>query len=91
MQGEWDKVLETTPDFIIVPTDATVNDNLSTIKEYKLLYRNETNSLYSHASKLKEKYVLPTNNINYYHANAFKTNFSFKDEIIINGEKVIFK
>ena len=91
VQGEWYKVLETNPDYIIVPTDATVNDNLSTIKEYKLLYRNEINSLYSHTSNLKEKYVLPTNEIIYYHDNAFKTNFSFKDEIIINGEKVIFK
>ena len=90
MQGEWDKVLETNPDYIIVPTDATVNDNLSTLEEYKLIYRNETNSLYSHKSKLKEKYVLPTNNINYYQDHAFKTNFSFKDEIIINGERVIF-
>ncbi|MBQ8887368.1 MAG: hypothetical protein IJY61_06680 [Candidatus Gastranaerophilales bacterium] len=91
VQGKWDKVLETNPDYIIVPTDATLNDNLLNKNEYKLIYRNETNSLYSHISKLKDSYSLPTNNIDYYHANAFKTKFTFKDEIIINGEKVIFK
>ena len=58
---------------------------------YKLIYRNEINSLYSHINKIKEIYVLPSQNINYYHQNAFKTNFKFNDEIIINGEKVIFK
>ena len=91
IQGDWDKVLETNPDFIIVPTNALVNDKLAEKEKYKLIYQNEINGLYSHVSNIKKEYILPSNNIDYYHQNAFKTKFSFKDEITINGEKVIFK
>jgi hypothetical protein len=91
IKNEWDRVLKTNPDFIIVPTNALVNDKLVKNENYKLIYENETNSLYSHISKMKKEYIFPTNNINYYHNNAFKTKFNFKDEIIIDGKKVIFK
>lgn len=91
VNDNWEKVLETNPDYIIVPTDALINDKLQENNTYKLIYKNEINCLYSKKNKLKQSYILPSNDIKYYEQTAFETNFSFKDEITINGEKVIFK
>lgn len=91
VNDNWEKVLETKPDYIIVPTDALVNDKLNERKDFKLIYQNETNCLYSSIDKLKQFYKLPSNNIKHYEQTAFETNFSFNDEITINGERVIFK
>lgn len=91
-EEDYDLILnqEIKPDYIIVPTDAIVNDLMINNKQYKLIYQDENETLYSSVDKLKKMYILPTNRY-YSFENAFKTKFNFTDEIILNGEKVIFK
>lgn len=91
-EQDYDLILkqEIKPDYIIVPTDAIVNDLMINNEQYKLIYKDENETLYSSVDKLKKMYVLPTNKY-YSFENAFKTKFNFTDEIIINGQKVIFK
>ena len=69
------KILEgkNRPDYIIVPVNALINDYLMNRKDYKLIYRNELNCLYSSTDKLKRNYIKPTNNEQYYIDKAFKT------------------
>lgn len=78
------------PDYIVVPADATVNDLMLQNKNYILIYKDANEVLYSSIDKLKKMYILPTNSY-YPFDEVFKTKFKFTDEIIINGEKVIFK
>ncbi len=91
VKDNWDKVLETNPDYIVVPTNALINDKLQENNKYKLIYKNETNCLYSSINNLKQEYKLPSNDIKYYEQTAFESKFSYKDEITINGKRVIFK
>lgn len=91
VRGNWDKVLDGRPDYIIVPSDALLNDYLLENEDYKRIYLNRKNSVYSLKTNLKEIYRLPSENYYYYINNAFKTNFKYTDDIIIDGKKVIFE
>lgn len=80
------------PDYIIIPTDALVNDYMWENKQYQMIYQDENETLYSSVSKLKKVYTLPSRNYyDYSLKEAFKTKFKFTDEVMINGKKVIFE
>ncbi len=76
---DWDKILKTNlkHDYIIVPTNATLNDYLSKVEEYKFIYNDGKNCLYIEKDKLKDRYMLPTENEEYYKENAFSSSILF--------------
>ena len=76
---DWDNILKTDlkHDYIIVPRNATLNDYLSKTEEYKYIYNDGKNCLYIAKYKLKNKYMLPIDNEEYYIENAFSTSILF--------------
>jgi hypothetical protein len=90
VQNDWWKILETNPDFIIVPTNALLNDYLAQNKNYKIIYQDDDNILYSKIELVKNMYKIPLNTENLKEDYIFKTQFKFTDDIVINGKKVIF-
>ena len=76
---DWDNILKTDlkHDYIIVPRNATLNDYLSKIEDYKYIYNDGKNCLYIAKDKLKNKYMLPIDNEKYYIENAFSTSILF--------------
>ena len=90
------KILNDKPEYVIVPTDALVNDYMQKIDDYKLIYNDETDCLYSYITNMKSEYKhlnINSENLKEYikSYSALKPNFQFTDNIVINGEKVIFK
>ena len=79
MTKDWDKIfkLGLKHDYIIVPIDASLNDNLSKIKDYKKIYSDGRNVLYVAKDKLKKQYILPIEDEKYYVDNAFTTSVLF--------------
>lgn len=92
--ADYDSILneQIPPDYIIIPSDALVNDYMEKNGKYKMIYKDENEILYSSVSKLKKIYKLPKRNYyDYSLEEAFKTKFKFTDEIVIDGKKVIFE
>ncbi len=77
-QDGWEKVLNEPykPDYIIIPVDAVINDYIP--DNYKAVYKTQGYILYSVNDKLKDKYILPSADKNYYTKNAFKKGFELK-------------
>ncbi len=75
VQKDGYKILEgkNKPDYVIAPSNALINDYLLKTNNFKLIYRNENNYLYSSAEKLKDKYILPPDDYKYYLKRAFET------------------
>lgn len=81
VSNDWKKILNSKykHDFIIVPKDALLNDYLREIKNYKIIYVDETNILYSHIDNLRNIYKLPNQKYSYYEFTAFIPNFQYKN------------
>lgn len=71
------------PDFIVVPANALINDYLVTLDNYKLIYSDENEFLYSSAEKLKPKYLLPPNDTEYYLHRAFERMTDKPDNFVV--------
>lgn len=72
--------------YIIVPNNALLNDYLVKNPNYKIIFTDDKNTLYSNVKNLKPQYYLPVNdnlpNYDfYYERNAFKTNVNFKKNL----------
>ena len=76
---DWNKILKNglKHDYIIVPIDARINDYLLKEENYKKIYNDGKNFLYSSKEKLKKQYLLPQENEEYYINNAFSTSILF--------------
>ncbi len=76
---DWDKILKINVkhDYIIVPANATVNDYLLKIEDYKYIYNDGKNCLYVAKDKIKDRYMLPTEDEEYYIKNAFSSSVLF--------------
>ncbi len=77
--NDWDKIFKIglKHDYIIIPIDATLNDNLSQLKDYKKIYSDGRNVLYIAKDKQKKQYILPIEDEKYYIDNAFTTSVLF--------------
>ena len=73
VQNEGYKILDTNPDYVIAPANALVNDFLEKINNYKLIYQDEDNWLYSKTDKVKPEYIMPSDDYKYYLKHAFET------------------
>lgn len=82
LKEDWAAILKTEPDYIIVPTDATLNDYLPQIDDYSVIYNDEENCVYTKKSNIKTEYKTPSNDYNYYLKNAFKTNIKFEKKVL---------
>ncbi len=77
-QEGWEEILNEPykPDYIIIPVNAVINDYIP--DNYKAVYKTQWNNLYSVNDKLKDKYIHPSEDKNYYTKNAFKKGFELK-------------
>ncbi|MBQ9246870.1 hypothetical protein IJ182_11465 [bacterium] len=95
VQNEGYKVLDDKPEYVIVPSNALVNDYLIQLDDYKLIYKDETDCLYAYKENLKNEYInVPDEEqLKTYIKQQYVMNPSFKytDDIFINGKKVVFK
>lgn len=66
-------ILEDKPDFIIIPADAAINETMLFRPDYKVIWTDERNWLYSIDEIVKPVYKRRSNDKNYYIKNAFKT------------------
>lgn len=64
------------PDYIIIPSDALINDYIP--NNYLAVYKTEKYIIYLEKDKIKEKYYLPSNDREYYYKQAFKKGFEFQ-------------
>ena len=78
LKNDWQEILKYTPDYIVVPSNALLNEYLLKINDYILIYNDNENCIFSKKELIKQKYLLPTNNDKYYWQNAFVTNIIFK-------------
>ena len=78
LKNDWQEILKYTPDYIIVPANALLNEYLFKINDYILIYNDNENCIFSKKELIKQKYLLPANNDKYYWENAFITNIIFK-------------
>lgn len=72
--------------YIIVPNNALLNDYLVKNPNYKIIFTDDKNTLYSNVKNLKPQYYLPVNDNSpnydfYYERNAFITNVNFKKNL----------
>ena len=77
----WDKILNSDiiHDYLIIPNDAMVDEYMKNRKDYKKIYKDNTNSIYSRTDKLKNIYELPVKKIKAgTFQEAFSTNVKFK-------------
>ncbi len=77
----WDKILNSDiiHDYLIIPNDAMVDEYMKNRKDYKKIYKDNTNSIYSRTDKLKNIYKLPVKKIKAgTFQEAFSTNVKFK-------------
>ena len=66
-------------DYLIIPNDAMVDEYMKNRKDYKKIYKDNTNSIYSRTDKLKNIYKLPVKKIKAgTFQEAFSTNVKFK-------------
>ena len=78
LKGNWAKILDNAQhDYIIVPSDALLNDFLFRIKDYVLIYNDGENCIYGKKAKLLKQYKIPSKDYNYYFKHAFDTNIRF--------------
>ena len=65
VKDNWDEILESNPDYIIVPSNALLVDYLSKIQGYSLIYKDNTNYIYSKNEKVQKAYKLPSDDYKY--------------------------
>ncbi len=77
VESGWEKILENpyTPDYIIIPANALINDYIP--ERYKAVYKTDNNILYVSENKLKDIWNMPSDDYNYYLKHAFERNFNF--------------
>ncbi len=77
VQKGWEKIFAGSlkPDYIIIPSDALINDYMP--EAYKAVYQTRNNVIYVSISKLKSKYYLPSDDLSHYLEHAFERNFKF--------------
>lgn len=77
VKNNWAEILDYEPDYIIIPADGLVNDFLAKREDYKLIYANPKEWLYTKTDLLKENYIRPSGSYKYYEDSAFETNVKF--------------
>jgi len=79
---DWDEILnqkEYRHDYIIIPSDALVNDYILKRNDYRIIYKDSNNNLYARTDILKDFYTLPRQKFDFEHQFwAFSTNVKFK-------------
>ena len=78
VKDNWEKILEFSPDYIIIPADGLVNDYLDKRNDYKLIYANPKEYLYAKSDTAKEEYQRPPSNYKDFEHHAFETKIKFK-------------
>ena len=77
VKDNWEKILEFSPDYIIIPADGLVNDYLEKREDYKLIYANPKEYLYAKSDITQSEYQRPPSSYKDYEKNAFETKINF--------------
>ncbi|MBO6087578.1 hypothetical protein J6P92_04435 [bacterium] len=76
---DWNRVMEIFPaDIIILDKEREVYPVILKSKDWKLVYEGELSSVFVPADKVKDKYIMPTDDMDYYKNHLFDTFIRFK-------------